>query len=160
MGLDAVVYCDCYEKGMVRKPPPQPELIYVDTNGQVCIKWDAPGADENAFSDWLKDACDHGPRGELASRRLGNIALIGFINSLLKNSDQRFPLLLAKVVYDGTHCGDFIAFADVERLRIEVEGLSGVHLRDPAEEEILREFQQDMSDLVAGATKVRKPIAF
>jgi hypothetical protein len=50
MGLDAVVYCDCYERGRVRGPPPQPESVYVDANGQVCLQWEAPGADQNAFS--------------------------------------------------------------------------------------------------------------
>lgn len=60
MGLDAVVYCDCYEKGRTRRPLPQPELVYVDQNGQVSLESDAVGADQNAFFDWLKDACDHG----------------------------------------------------------------------------------------------------
>ena len=26
-----------------------PELVYVNSHGQVCLKWDAPGADQNAF---------------------------------------------------------------------------------------------------------------
>ena len=56
MGLDATVYCDCYEKGKARRPPPQPELVYLDENAQVCLRWDAPGADQNAFFDSSKEA--------------------------------------------------------------------------------------------------------
>jgi hypothetical protein len=67
MGLDATVYCDCWDTGKVRKPPPQPELVYVEASGQVSLKWDAPEADEQSFYNWLAEACDHGPMGELIS---------------------------------------------------------------------------------------------
>jgi len=39
MGLGAIVYCDCYEKGRVRVPPPQPELVYVDATGRRSLRW-------------------------------------------------------------------------------------------------------------------------
>jgi len=59
MGLHAKVYCDCYEKALVRKQPPQPHLVYVDPSGQVSLKWDSPGADQHQFYDWLAQACEH-----------------------------------------------------------------------------------------------------
>ena len=122
MGLDAAVYCDCYEAGKVRNPPPQPELVYVDENGQVSFKWDAPGADQFAFYDWLRNACEHSPMSQqLVSHRLGNIARVGFIRTLLSVSAELFPILLTKVIYDGSHAGDSLSMADVERIRPELE---------------------------------------
>jgi hypothetical protein len=68
MGLDACVYCNCYETRRVRRLPPQPELIYVDDKtGEVALRWDAPGADQHRFFEWLASACEHGPLGELVS---------------------------------------------------------------------------------------------
>lgn len=160
MGLDAVVYCDCYEKGRTRRPPPQPELVYVDQNGQVSLEWDAVRADQNAFFDWLKDACDHGPMGELVSHRLGNLGTIGTIRSLLADSGQDFSIFLTKVVHNGAHAGDWLSSSDVEQLGAEIQRLSTVHADDELGESILRQFEQQMSELVAAAMRTQKPIAF
>jgi len=134
MGLDAVVYCDCFEKGTIRRPPPQPDLVYVDGNGQVCLRWDAPGADQNAFFDWLHSACDHGPQCELVSHRLGNASRIGRLRSLLLHSPIEFPVLLTKVIYDGTHAGDRLNMGDVDRLSYEIGHLRTVHSQEESEE--------------------------
>ena len=67
----------------MRKPPPQPKLVYIEPSGQLSLKWDAPQADQHSFYDWLANACDHGPMGELVSHRPGNFALIGFLRELL-----------------------------------------------------------------------------
>jgi len=158
MGLDAVVYCDCYEKGRTRTPPPQPDLVYVDRNGQVCLKWYAVGADQNAFYDWLKDACDHGPTGDLVWHRLGNVATIGAIRSLLAESGQEFPVLLTKVVYDGSHAGDWLTFGDVEHLPLEIQRLSAVHAVEEVLEAVVRKFEEQMSELVTAA--MRTPEAY
>ena len=32
MGLNARVFCNCYETGKVETPPPQPDLVYVDVS--------------------------------------------------------------------------------------------------------------------------------
>lgn len=160
MGLDATVYCDCYESARVRRPPPQPDLVYVDGNGQVCLKWDAPGADQNAFYDWLHTACDHGPMCELVSHRLGNAARVGFLRSLLSNSAATFPVLLTKVLFDGTHAGDSLDVNDIERLAPEITHLSAVHGPDRNGEEIIRRFQTQMTELVQAAQRVKRPIVF
>jgi hypothetical protein len=160
MGLDAAVYCDCYEKGRVRKPPPQPELVYVDANGQVCFKWDAAGADQNAFYGWLSEACDHGPTGELISYRLGNVARIAFLRELLSASAAQFSVLLSKVIQDGTHAGDSLGLVDIEHLIPEIDCLRSVHSRDPLDDEMIRQFERQMSGLIEAARRVKKPIVF
>jgi hypothetical protein len=159
VGLDATVYCDCFEKGKVRKPPPQPELVYVEPSGQVSLKWDASDADQDKFYDWLADSCEHGPLGELISRRLGNIALIGFLRELLAETPERFPILLAKVLYDGGHSGDYLTLDEVDYLATEIELLKGIH-RSGTDDSLIRHFELQMSELVEASRSVRKPIAF
>ena len=105
MGLDATVYCDCFEKGRVRTLPPQPELVYIEPTGQLSLRWDAPHADQHAFYGWLADSCAHGPMGELVSHRLGNFALIGWLREILSKTPSHFPVLLTKVLYDAGHAG-------------------------------------------------------
>jgi len=83
VGLDATVYCDCFEKGRIRMQPPQPEMVYIEPSGQLSLKWDEPGADQHRIYNWLAACCDHGPYGQLVSHRLGNVALIAFLRELL-----------------------------------------------------------------------------
>jgi len=160
VGLDATVYCDCYEKGRVRRPPPQPDLVYVDVTGRVELRYDAPGADQRAFCDWLAEACEHGPMGELVSHRLGNFALIGFLRELLARTPERFEVLLTKVLYNGGHAGDQLTPDDVSHVVGEIESLKSTRLTDEGHEELLRHFERQMSDLVAAAQRVCKPITF
>ena len=42
MGLDAFVFCNCYEKGKLREPPPRPGLVFVTENGSLDCKSDDP----------------------------------------------------------------------------------------------------------------------
>lgn len=69
-------------------------------------------------------------------------------------------LLLAKVVYSGTHGGDWLAPTDLEPLASELRSLSTVHVRDDVHEAIVLEFERQMSELVDAATRMQKPIAF
>src|SRR4051794_1580466 len=106
MGLDVMVYCDCYEKGKLRTPLPQPELVYTDASGQMCLQGEDPRADQHRFDAWQQEACEHGPLGWLVSHGLGNVARSGLLRELLSQTPDLFPLLLEKVLYNGTHCGD------------------------------------------------------
>lgn len=160
MGLDAAVFCDCFEKGLVRKPPPQPELVSVGQTGEPWLKWDDPGADQNAFYEWLKSRCDHDPLGELISHRLGNVALIGLLRELIGTRAAEFPLILGRLLYDGMHAGDYISVSDLEPLASEVDRLTSVHSEDAAEEGFIRGFEKQMAELVQVARSVRKPIVF
>ena len=160
MSLDAV-FCDCFKKGNVRTPPPQPALVYVEeTTGQVLFRWDAPDADQHRFYDWLASACEHGPMGELVSLRLGNIALIAFLRELFGKTPSQFPILLSKVVYNGVHGGDRLDLQDVERLATEMDSVHALHCLDPNEEELLRKFEAQMLDLIRAARSVGRPIVF
>ena len=160
VGLDATVYCDCFEKGTIRMPPPQPELVYVELSGQVSLRWEEPQADQRGFYDWLAGCCEHGPMGELVSHRLGNFALIGILREMLAETPDRFPVLLTKVLYDGGHAGDYLVLDEVNNLAVEIDLLKNIHGRGKDGENLIRRFQQQISELVGAALSVRKPIAF
>jgi hypothetical protein len=161
MGLNASVYCDCYETGKVKTAPPQPELVYIDPeSGGVDLRWDAPGADQNSFFTWLGSACEHGPLGQLVSHRLGHIARIAFLRGLFAQTPECFPTLLSKVVYNGVHGGDVLNLSEVEDLAREVPAVQALHCAKDWEDEILREFETQVLELVEAARKMRKPIVF
>ena len=55
MGLDAFVFCDCYEKGELLEPPPRPELVYITETGRLECKSDDSIILEE-FDLWLQDS--------------------------------------------------------------------------------------------------------
>ena len=161
MALDACVYCNCYETGNAKTPPPQPDLVYVDPiSGEVSLLCEAEGADEDRFFEWRSSACEHAPSGQLVSHRLGNIALIGFLRGRFEETPERFPTLLSKVVYNGTHLGDTLTLSDVEQLATEMSAVHALHSSDDSDEALLRQFERQMLELIRAARSVSKPIVF
>jgi hypothetical protein len=74
MGLDAGVYCDCFERGRLRSPPPPGCTLSVDDRGLLLCGSDDLGT-QIAFDRWqLDQACEH-ENGLLVQHRIGNIAL-------------------------------------------------------------------------------------
>src|SRR5437016_49820 len=105
------------------------------------------------------ESCEHG--GFLLSLPLGNITRIGhlrtFLRSLEGNPGPRFPLLLKKVIYDGTHSGDSIATGLVPKLMKEVDIV--LHSSDIlAESE--KEFFGNMKLLCQASIETGNPILF
>jgi hypothetical protein len=95
---------------------------------------------ELAFDQWRQTrACEH-EDGILVHHYIGNIALVGFLRNELQRASDQFPMILEKVLYNGTHCGDFIAVADLPRLRSEVVALREIHCAEPGTEQCLRSF--------------------
>jgi len=161
MALDACVYCNCYEAGKTKSPPPQPNLVYVDPDtGEVALRSEAEGADEPRFHEWLSSACEHRPLGQLVSHRLGNIARIGFLRRRFQESPDQFPTLLSKVAYSGTHCGDILTLSDIEQVATEMPALHTLHGSGDSDEALLREFERQMLELIQAARRVSKPIVF
>jgi len=58
MGLDAVVFCDCYEKGRLKRPPPHPGLVYVAPNGDLGCRTNDPKLLDQ-FDAWRTHARRH-----------------------------------------------------------------------------------------------------
>lgn len=86
--------------------------------------------------------------------------MIAFLRFELSRHAQHFPVLLAKVVYDGVHGGDFLSLRDVEQVAVELGCLSNIHVPDERDESIIREFEGQMRELVNASRLVGKPIVF
>jgi len=69
-------------------------------------------------------------------------------------------MLLGKVVYDGTHGGDLLNLQDVEDLAVEMDAVHALHCPNLRDEELLRNFETQMIDLIRASRSVRKPIVF
>ena len=112
-----------------------------------------------AFDRWNRNACEH-EKGILSDHRLGNISLIASLQSLLTPYAEHLTILLENVIYDGTHCGDFLPVSKVEVLKSELRRLSAIHFADPEDEMYMREFELQLRELVDCALRVSKPIVF
>jgi hypothetical protein len=157
MGLDARVYCNCFETGKIKESPPESVLVFVTDDGSLECK----SEDLDillAFDQWLRfRACAH-QDGILVHHRIGNIALVELLHKELKVEVESYPILLERVLYSGAHTGDYLAFADVENLRAEINNLSA--LQHTANQSLITTFQRQMQELVAAALSTGNPISF
>lgn len=159
MGLDAVVYCDCFETGKLKEPPPYPTLVFVGPNGGLdCESDDSETLAE--FDQWLMSrACEH-KNGMLAGHYIGNAALVALLRVELEREGEKFPVLLGKVLYCGTHTGDYLSLDDIKDLKPELNRLDGFICSSEENPTYIKQFRQQMQELVEAALSVRKPIAF
>jgi len=166
MGLEAWVYCDCVEKKRLSKPHPYPKQLFIGRNGSPEIRSVDPVKIER-HDAWLQlPPCRHDEM-TAESSYLGNMGFIGGVQKTLASFSSLLPacpILLGKVLYNGTHTGDFLNIEHVESLARELEQLRSVNLqraRIPIEQqEPLRSVTAELTRLSKAALKLRKPIAF
>jgi hypothetical protein len=158
MGLDAFVFCDCYERGRVKRCQPKLGSLYLLPNGSLESRSDDPDVLDR-FDAWRAHACRH-EEGIVASDRLGGLAHIDQLRDALLRQRRRFPVLIAKVVYCGTHCGDHLSLRDVSKLAIELDRLKSVRTGDKSLDKDLQILRRKLEKLVRVALKIEKPIAF
>jgi hypothetical protein len=119
MGLDATVYCDCFERGKLRTPPlPQWHFHVGESGARSCRTSDLD--EDLAFDQWNITACEH-EDGVLLHHYLGNITRVGLVREALSRHPQLFPIILGKVIHNGIHAGDMLTVEQVESMRPEVE---------------------------------------
>src|SRR5580704_16453881 len=115
MSLDGFVRCTCIRDGKA-KPHPFPDRLIFDESGEPALTGDP--SEWGAHDQWLGESCEH--EGSLLSLFLGNITWVGNLRSFLRHLQgtpgPRFPILLEKVLYDGTHTGDWISSKIAEKL--------------------------------------------
>lgn len=136
MGLDACVYCDCVEKGLLKIPHPLPHLLFIDETG--CPSTAPDDEAQDLHYEWTcKHPCPH-QDFVLIHQWLGNISLVALIRQTLekisKHPSTEFPIIWSKVIYSGSHCGDFLTHDDVCQLQKELSYLS--HLKNLTDEDI------------------------
>ncbi len=161
MGLDACVYCDCYEKGKLREPPPVGVSLRVEADGSLGRERDEGTLEADLVWDrWVEElACEH-PGGALLQNYLGNISLVGLLRSELQRKASRFPILLTKGFYSGSHTGDYLTVEEVLALQRELDALADFRCSTREADASMSEFRSQMSELVAASLSVMKPIVF
>ncbi len=155
MGLNASVRCNCIKDGNA-SPHPFPELLAFAETGEPILK----GGDIVDLKVWLKhdkwlrDSCPHS--GYLVEKRLGNVASVAHVRQFLESDyRQSFPLLLERVLYSGTHSGDWVAASDVPQLLAETRKLQDL-TSDPG----IARFTNDLVELADASIATGNPIVF
>jgi hypothetical protein len=159
MSLDGFVHCTCVRDGKA-KPHPFPQRLTFDKDtGEPILSGDPTEEELEAHDAWCTESCQHG--GYLLSLFLGNITRIqhlrAFLRGLQGKPGPRFPLLLEKVIYNGTHTGDWIPREESPALLKEVETvlLSRDILSDSE-----KEFFENMKQLCEASVETGNPILF
>jgi hypothetical protein len=94
-----------------------------DESGALSLTGDPTEEEWEAHDHWVQQSCEH--EGFLISEPLGNITRVQHVREFLRglqgDPGPKFPIHLKKVVYDGTHTGDFLAIKDSPALLREVD---------------------------------------
>ena len=159
MSLDGYVRCTCIREGKVKNRHPLPDRLTWDETGAPSLSGDPDDEEWEAHDTWVQNACEH--QGFIASEFLGNINRIRNVREFLKglqgDPGPKFPILLKKVVYDGTHTGDFLPAKQTPALVKEVDLVLG-------SKDILtqgeREFFESMRRLCEASLATGNPIGF
>ncbi len=128
MGLDALVYCNCVETGRLTKPHPFLDKLFINEEGCPSIPEDPDDANDStkflAHLNWiLSSPCEHICL-RAVHHRLSKLALVRAIRAELSQMPVLFPTILEKVIYSGSHCGDYLTLEDVLRVKTELVPLS------------------------------------
>jgi hypothetical protein len=159
MGLDATVYCNCFETGRLKEPPPCRTSVSVSADGSLCCQSEDPNT-LLGFDQWLiHDACEH-VKGVFLSHHIGNLAHVGLLRSEMERQDQLFPVVLAKILYNGSHAGDYLTLEDVRSIQDELVHLATFVCSSQKNQEAVDCFRQQMKELAESALHVAKPISF
>jgi hypothetical protein len=167
MGLDAVVFCNCVENKKIKVPHPFPRLLYVSSNGCPQIRT-RDAIKIAAHDEWMEiPPCKHGSmQFDGCSLGSGGAAIV--ISAALyiaqEQAKAKFPILLKKVFYSGTHTGDFLSLAQVRKLDVELKQFRKLKLTDlgigKKDAKWMSEIFDCLARIVKVALKVGKPIAF
>lgn len=158
MALDGFVRCTCIRDGKA-KAHPFPDRVAFDESGEPMLTGDPSEVEWEAHDRWLAESCEH--EGFILSLFLGNVTRIknlrSFLRALQGSPGPRFRLLLEKVLYDGTHTGDWIPAKQTPALLKEVETV--LHSSDIlADSE--KEFFNNMKQLCDASIATGNPIMF
>jgi hypothetical protein len=159
MSLDAYVRCTCIRDGKAKRPHPFADRLTWDESGGPSLSGDPTEQEWEAHDKWVRLSCEH--QGYLVSEFLGNITRVknvrDFLRGLQGEPGPKFPVLLKKVVYDGTHTGDFLPAKETPALMKEVDLVLG-------SKDILKdgelEFFESMKRLCEASIATGNPIGF
>lgn len=159
MSLDGYVRCNCIRDGKVKKPHPVAGKLVWDEANAPSLSGEPTEEEWEAHDQWVQEACEH--EGILVSEFLGNITRIknvrDFLRGLQGNPGPKFPILLKRVVYDGTHTGDWVPAKQTAALLKEVNlVLQSSDILTQGE----REFFEAMKRLCEASVATGNPVGF
>jgi hypothetical protein len=167
MGLDAVVFCDCVETNRLKVPHPFPKLLFLESNGSPEIR-SKNSSKVNKHDEWMAlPPCQHKDM-MIAGCYVGNMTLVervyNTLEAVLKPPLPRCPVLLKKVLYCGTHTGDYLTLAQVRKLAVELQQLKQLDLEktdvSSTDLRFIRSVAAKLRRLTKIALETKKPIAF
>jgi len=103
------------------------------------------GLDASFYQDAENEIC-------LRHIHIGNVAMVWYLAEEIEKNGK-FPLILERVLYSGSHCGDEIAANSIADLKDELIRLPDV----PSE---VRRFKDGLIALCEIALKQNRPITF
>jgi hypothetical protein len=168
MGLNASVYCNCIERGLLNTPHPYPDLLYIYEDGSPDIESTDPAL-QAEHSWWQFRQPSAHENMSVYSARLGNIDGIGFLRNLFTATSERLnapalPVLLNNVIYSGTHAGDYLNLEQVAALKEELRNLKRFDFRTAPlssdDELYIQSFFSELDSLIDASLAMNKPIAF
>jgi hypothetical protein len=95
----------------------------------------------------------------LLRHRLGTENGINALRTELQKEANRYPMLLQKILYSGTHTCDWIPVEAIDPLANEVKQLN-VSRAEREVADALHVFQIQMAELIIAAKHTGKPICF
>ena len=107
------------------------------------------GLDVAVYAD---DDCET----EIASARLGNLDAVVRIRESIKDGSSKASVLLTKVLYSFSHCGDSLRQEEVASVKTELEHLLMLFPDDEA----IKEFVADFGRIVDIALQHSRPVTF
>jgi hypothetical protein len=156
--LCAFVFCDCYEKGRLKRPPPNPEIVAVLPNGDLGYRSATP-AQHEAFVAWRAHACRH-PEGRVTGGKLGHALPIDVVRDAFSPHRRAFPMFVGKVLNCQPHTrNSHLTLNQVHKLKAELDRLKTFQCGDPKIARELPYLRGQMKQLVRAALKFHKPIA-
>lgn len=170
MSLDAGVMCSCLRDGMAA-PHPHPDLLVLDETGYPDLRdWERrTAAEKAAHREWERYRCEH-RGGFLVDERLGNVTLVRFVRSTLielskpQEPFDAFPVMLQRVVYNGSHVGDSIDPQLAAKLLDEVKRAEGgrdkYRFHRDRDEKTFERFLTALRRLSEASVRTGNPIVF
>lgn len=140
MGLDAVVFRN---KGNLQLGADEQFAEILPDTGEVYF--DDAQIERRHFHELMA-----------AHARFDNIALISGLREEIRRIIGQHSLLYTKVVYSGSHSGDFIPVAGLASLSKEVSSVR--RAKNPSTD--LRRFLDDLDQLIRAAIREGNPIVF
>jgi hypothetical protein len=133
--------------------------LLLDESSAPSLSGDPTDGEWEAHDEWVQTSCEH--QGFLVSEFLGNITRVKNVRDFLKGLQgepgPKFPVLLKRVVYDGTHTGDWLPFKQTPALMKEVDlVLASRDILTSGE----KEFFESMKRLCEASIATGNPIGF